>query len=564
LAGALGAILCALPARAAPPPPAEPVALAELPLPPLAGPDCAAPVSTGCLEPGANEMELGGFLPGGKALLLRMRFAIAPANGLPGDHLVLVRTDGTAFPGGNAWKCLTCGLSPSVAAAFGTRLDHPQPFPDGRRVLAGMTVFDCSPWPLDDERCAAGMLRAYPIETAWAQDPDVQLQGVRLHPDGAHVGFAVAAGGHRAAPFVWVASLFGDGRHYVLDKPQLLYRSDPAARMVRPGRTSGTLEIDRTAIEIEALSGFSADGREIYYRGFPWESGSADLFAVTVATGKVRRITQAGGMVGPVAASPDGAWLALGDAGASGRRAFLAGLRTVPPLTDLVSRAALATLDKADASFLDLVMRDREGDRAGHAGQVLSGSNTGWSVAGAPAWSPDGTAIAAVQVAARPGPATQGRTMRLVLTRLTGRTPARPVRPEGLPDIIGWATPVAPSAMPADRYPIPAGRYRIVGKGGGEALVVLSRSSGSTAITGVSVVYDKFAENPGPRLNGEESAAMSAAGVVALRANLAQAGPVPARKLTGPDGLVLSDGSIAGMMTTTLGAQTWRQPDPGL
>lgn len=553
---------------AADPPAEQAFALSEIALPPIAGAGCLAATggSPGCIVAGVDAVELGGFLPDGRSLLLRVRLAGSGGNGRRGDELVLARLG--AEGGVAGWKCLTCGLSPSVGAVLGGRLDHPQPFADGNRVLAGMAVFDCAPWPLNDDRCTAQSLRVYPVETGWAADPALRIDALRLHPGGNHVSMAVSGVDGRPVPFGWLAALAGDGQRYVLSDPQLLFREGAGLRLVRPGRRSGTLEVDTSAIEIESVSGFSADGREIFYRGFPWESGRPGLFAVVVESGAVRRLTRLPGGTGPVGASLDGNWLAFGSSHGSGQRMFLGGVNGLPPIVDLVSRGSVPGLDAAESAARDLVLIDREGSRGGYAGQVLIAASTGWSVTGAPAWSPDGRSIAVLQAAAGAAPARRGPALRLALVRLTGRAAAAPATVVPLPATIAWATPALPSANPGDRAPIPAGRYTLPGPDGGAARVIVERGGEGGAITGVSVRYEGYAADGAARINGDESASGSAE-AIRLGANLAQAATPPVRKLTGPDGYVVATDpvtgavSATGMMVTTIGERTYRAPVTG-
>jgi hypothetical protein len=543
------------------PSPFDSVSLAELPLPPV-GAACASAAGAAsalCLAPGVDAAELGGYLPGGKTIVLRLRLT-------SGDQLVLIRSDGGSFAGGSAWTCLTCGLSPGEAAVPGARFDGPQPFGDGRRIFAGQTVYDCTPFPLADERCNARTLRAYPVRPAWDEQPGLRLHGIWLHPDGRHVGFGASDAAGAALPFVWTAALRNEGARYVLADPQLLFRDAADARLVRPGRAPHSLVIDRTAIEIEELRGFSADGREIYYRGMPWEAFGANLFAVDVGTGAVRPLTREPGMTGPVAASPDGRLLALGDARGNGRRRFAGGLGGLPPLADLAAGVAVHALDRTDNASADLAVFGSAGEVGGDSRRVLSASTTGWSVSGAPAWSPDGTAVTGLQVA-NSARSDGRRAVRLIVARLVGHPPVAPVRVEPLPDAIVWATPAAPSAYPGDRTRIAAGRHLLRGTKKGEARIVVTRSSDGRSLPGVAVSYDDYSDGPDAPVNGEESVAASPLGTVAIRANLARAGSEPARKLSGPEGYGITVNPFTGAVTTTgwlattIGTATWHQPD---
>jgi hypothetical protein len=90
----------------------------ELEVPPTAPSDavgsCSAavdPSGTGCV----SAVAAGGFLPDGKTLAASFTYAGAPAapdlrSIYSGTQVVLLRTDGGTLPGGQPWKCVTCGV----------------------------------------------------------------------------------------------------------------------------------------------------------------------------------------------------------------------------------------------------------------------------------------------------------------------------------------------------------------------------------------------------------------------------------------------------------------------
>jgi len=47
----------------------------------------------------------------GKHVLMPVEFAGAAAGSIySGQQVIAIRTDGTLFPNGDAWKCITCGV----------------------------------------------------------------------------------------------------------------------------------------------------------------------------------------------------------------------------------------------------------------------------------------------------------------------------------------------------------------------------------------------------------------------------------------------------------------------
>lgn len=135
-----------------PPPPApEPVEVIELPLPPVAPSEdvgsCTLEVNprgTGCIfrELGDYEFQAGDFTPDGKHVIVNLKFVGAPASPDPksiytGEQLILVKADGTTFPNGDTWKCLSCGVPESQQQLRDPQLDYPHVFRSGDKALWG-------------------------------------------------------------------------------------------------------------------------------------------------------------------------------------------------------------------------------------------------------------------------------------------------------------------------------------------------------------------------------------------------------------------------------------------
>ena len=185
------------------PPRPEPIAVTELPLPPVtqrAAGSCTAAINphrTGCIDPDYMTFQSGSFLPDGHHVLALVQFVGAPAAPDPasiydGGQLIIVKTDGGKFTNGDPWKCLTCAVPAKNAVGTSKALDYPQSFLDGKRVLAGTNILDCSPYLLTDDRCNANALHVFPIR--WNDKPDGSgtgghLRELRLHPDNIHLGF---------------------------------------------------------------------------------------------------------------------------------------------------------------------------------------------------------------------------------------------------------------------------------------------------------------------------------------------------------------------------------------
>src|SRR5579859_7555951 len=169
-------------ARLPKPPAPEPIEVTELPLPPTAPSSnpaaCTAAVNpnrTGCIDPAPLKFQSGSLLPDGRSVLALVYFAGAPAAPDPASiydsgQIIIVKTDGTKFSNGDPWKCVTCGVPAKNAVGIDKDQSYPQTFLDGKRILEGANIVDCSPYILTDDQCTADHVHIYPIR--WNIKPD--------------------------------------------------------------------------------------------------------------------------------------------------------------------------------------------------------------------------------------------------------------------------------------------------------------------------------------------------------------------------------------------------------
>ncbi|EEY17768.1 saponin hydrolase [Verticillium alfalfae VaMs.102] len=187
-----------------PPPPApEPITVIELPLPPVA-PDnregsCSSevnPARTGCIGR-TTQIQSGNFLPDNLHVLSMVHFVGAPAAPDPasifqGEQLIIIKIDGTLFPNGDSWRCITCGVPDHNAVGATPKLDYPQAFRDGRRILAGANIIQAAHGFTGDD-LTPDQVHIIPIRwktTADNSGPGGSMRELRLHPDDVHLGWS--------------------------------------------------------------------------------------------------------------------------------------------------------------------------------------------------------------------------------------------------------------------------------------------------------------------------------------------------------------------------------------
>ncbi|MEU6354790.1 hypothetical protein ABZ896_36655 [Streptomyces sp. NPDC047072] len=605
---------------ASPPPPApERIEVKRLPLPPTAPSNesgsCTRvvnPRGTGCVAAGwSSGLRTGGFLPGGRLVTANVTFVGAPAAPDPasvysGSQLIAVRTDGKTFPNGDAWKCLTCGIPPENRQGMNADISYPQPFADGRRVLWGTNVLDCGPHRLASPDCTPARLRVYPIRWNTSADGSgagTTIRELRLHPDQVHLGFnatTVTAG--RFDQYGYFARLAFDpspdtgtprAPRYDLEKVTRLFDATTTEQPVHVDpEAPSRLVFDASVPSVGELRGFSKDGREVFYVGFPAESSNMDLMAADLRTGRVRRVTADPGYTDPVDSSPDDRWIVALDTRGSDRMTFLSGMTGVPPITDLLSTSAVSSVrNNGDRRFFQPYLIDREGDRGRYRGQRLNYANTSpdWNAGADPRWSPDGTAVAYHErlVSAPscgganplPCPASRepgGRRTRLMLAELVDRDPVRtrPVKP--VSDRVRWGTPYVPgSAVPERAYP-PQGTYTLRGKASGGAKADIVWDEARTGVQTVSLRYTRYSDDGRTFLDGTESvtrvshsSTLTTLDWYSDLVKTGRSGQVLATKKTGADGFHLTIDlwetvfRATGTLTTTVGGRTYTQPANG-
>jgi len=573
-AGPSGALLKVRENPLAPKP--EPVEISELPLPPTA-PSSDEGSCTGAINPrgtGCIAAYDGGIFEGpsfmwdGKYVLMPVLYAGAPAGSIyTGPQVIAIKTDGTTFPNGDAWKCLTCGVPdenqkganrtpdpsagyiaprsgfnwlsrPDPKAPTFLAVDHPQAFHDGKRMIAGSNVMDCGQFKLTDAACTPDKVHIYPMYWSIRADdsgPTAPLRELRLNPDDVHIGinsFAMLGEATGIATLVFnPAPKTGTlVPRYDLEKVTLFFNSSPEFAMFAPDPQKPGYLLHNTQHAAGEWRGWSSDGKSYFVVSYV-ESGNYDLFRVDLATGNATRITSDPGYTDPMKSSPDDRWFVCMDTRTIPERTmWYDGVQGVPPLTDMVDGLMGAfAWRNANFRYFQPILIDRYGDRGNYRGQQLnagsgtpgSPSDPNWNGRADPAWSPDGTHVVywqALLTAPACGGANQvpcpvstepgGRRTRLMIAHLTSRKPLHVAPPKPVSDVISWAWAYTPGAKPPTMQSgIRPGKYILSGKVSGQADVELRGGASQFGMSGVFVTYTNFSDDGLHIINGTESAA---------------------------------------------------------
>jgi len=556
----------------------ETVVIEALPLPPTAPSNqvgaCTATINpnrTGCLN--ASRAGIDGartFTPDGTQVYVSVRFAGAPSAPDPasiysGGQLILVRTDGTTFPNGDGWRCITCGVpEANQQLASETTLispddnTYPEAFNDGMRVKMGRKILDCSPHQITDPSCTPEATHIYPIFSPF---PTYRIiRELRLHPDNVHLGWnqLILTDDVTGATEIGVFGRLEFVAQPESGVPRYELRSVSFMQSPELGKSGrffsvgapGELIFEPPVGVIGEFRGFTPDGKSTLGIGTQ-DSFNYDIFATSLETGVSTRLTRDPAYTDPTNISPDGKSIVVLDgrvtaqtgypganpAGTDGRMYFASAGIGVPPLIDMAIAEAVAGLYTTGSrgSFLqpyliNLETPIRVDDPEIHDGQQLNAggdptagsgsiSDPLWLAGADPAWSPDSTAVVFYQRrGCNPPPAEcptstepGERNSRLMIARFPDREPAAPLPPpEPVADIIPWGIPYTlGDKLPPSQPVVPAGTYTLNGESGFAEVVIETAPSrfraGDFEVVAVEVSYSGYSADGVNFIDGTES-----------------------------------------------------------
>ncbi|KAF2466650.1 uncharacterized protein BDR25DRAFT_377242 [Lindgomyces ingoldianus] len=601
----------------APIPSPEPIEIYRVPPPPATSNTsengCTTtlnPHGTGCISitTSGNVMGSGSFLPDGVHVTAYVTFVGAPAAPDPatiytGTQLIILKTDGNLFPNGDSWKCITCGVSAANSVGSTALTPYPQAFKDGSRVMVGTNIVDCGAHQLASEDCTPDEVHIYPIRWSnTANDSNTGAGGsireLRLAPDQVHISFnAYIYSGTQLNEIGFTPRLKfnatgtdGTNPRYELTNVNLLFNPNNKGIIA----ANGNHAVNTSGISMGELRGWASQGEELTYIGYPVESCNIDAFAISLDTGAVRRLTEHPEYVDPIDFSPDGRWQIIMDTRGTGRQMFLAGLRTIPPIIDMLVTGAVSSVRNNGARrFFQPWLLDQYGDRGLYFGQQINSEGDGlpgsvndpnWNSGADPRWSPDGTRIVYYQMLASspacggsiPLPCETstepyGQGIRIIVANLTSRTPIDPPSVPGIPDVIPWAIQYTPGMTIPSVQSLAAGSYVLQGRASGSAAVTITYDASGSYIQTINVTYYDLCDNGVNTVMGFESVSVTpynaTASLYNWYSNITSTGAHGSgTKVTTPGGFHLTIDYMTnlfyaeGNLTTTIDGVSYYQP----
>jgi len=588
----------------------EPITVSELPVPPTATSQAlgACTADTGCV----TRVSSGGFLPDNTDVVASFSYAGAPSAPDPrsiysDSQLALIKTNGTKFPDGDSWLCLTCGM-PAATGGGGGGGDA-QPFSDGKRILTGGSILDCSPYPIDSPQCTPDKLHSYPLEGGGG--------GMKLDPDQVHVGWnsvVIGPGGYNE--YAFYGRLTFDptpSPHYDVTDVSILYNPKTTSTgniRVNPKMpTQLVFNPQAPGAQVGEFKGFNGDGKSVIGVG-DVTSGNLDHFATNLVTGKSVRLDADPAYSDPDTSSADGKWTLEMDVRYRNRFLFMAGLPGVPPILDQAGlRGMIAGYNIGSRRlFQPYLTKDSMVGKGNYQGQQINACTTGpcstlgtgpdstansplWGSMADSAWAPNGTKVVYWQAYAAPGtcgppydtmtcpqPSSEpgGRSSRIMLAVLTSRKPQpNPVvKPQS--NKVPWGMPYPAGSTAPSRSLLPTGTYTLRGLRGSATVKVVDNPTNTSLLSSISVSYSNYSQDGKNFLNGTQSTTLTGSSnpldtmqtfhealKVSGRNTGSEVSSEPGGYTIAPTAsLVHGTYKPTGTITTTLDGKIYQQPPP--
>jgi hypothetical protein len=570
--------------------------VSELPVPPTVPASGVCTNPTGCVSGNWGALGSPGFYWESRYVLLGVTYAGAPTTGPTSIYqrpqVVLEKTDGTKFPDGDAWKCITCGVTmPSSIVTGDFTYPPPHALPGDKQILVGNGILDCTSstgvlLALTDPDCTPSNTQIYPIY--WGSNPLGGPGGLfgngrewRLSPDGVHLEWdSLLFGSTGIAEDEFEGSLTWDAKNQRYDLTNVYFLPQSTLGwVVAPGNQ---LVFQPQAMIGEAR-GWSSDGQSIL--GIQaYEDSSVDGWATSLATGASRPLTVHAEYTDPMQMSPNGKWMINDEVAGSGRMDWMSGLEGISPVTsNLLSLGDISQMrNDGNRRFFEPWLTSTNAPLTEQVNAAVADPN--WNAAADPDWLADSTAVVWAenyacganptphQCAGSPEPG--GRNSRIMIGRLA-LPPSPAVAPTPISNTApaSWAIPYTGQALPS-ASPIPSGTYAINGNVFGTATVVITDNSTGTAIQQIQVTYRNYVQSRGLNVvNGtEELDTTTIPGDITWNDDIRVLGLQGAgSQVTSPGGFSININDLnfannfqaVGTMTTTLNGQTYTQPANG-
>jgi hypothetical protein len=569
--------------------------VSELPVPPTVPASGMCTNSTGCISAAWGAVGSPGFYWDPHFVLVALTYAGAPSTGpasiYNGPQVALEKTDGTTFPNGDAWKCITCGVSlPTGVLAKYFNYPPPHGLPSDKQILAGNAILQCTNTSgelltLSNAACTPANIQMFPIY--WGANPLGGPGGLlgngrewRLSPDGVHMewdNILFSNGSFAEDEFEGTLSWDAADQRYNLTNVYFL--PQPSRGWV----VTGDQLVFQPQAMIGEARGWSSDGKAIL--GIQaYEDNSVDGWSTSLTTGRSTPVSVHAEYTDPMSMSPNGRWMVNDEVNGSGRMDWLAGIEGVSPIaSNLMTLGAVSQMRNAgNRRFFEPWITSTTAPLTEQVNAAVADPN--WNAAADPIWLANSSAVVWAENLACGANAPGGlcasstepgaRNSRLMIAHL-GLPSSPAVAPAPISDTApsAWAIPYTQGqALPATP-PVPTGTYTVKGDVFGSATVVITDNAADTAIDTMAISYHNYVQSRGLNIiNGTEDIDATIPGLLTWNEDIRAIGlQGVGRQVTSPGGFTVNTNDLntnnfqaTGTMTTTLNGRTYTQPANGM